>query len=103
MQCYITNKLPADWQSSTVIEIFKSGNHLQPDRYRPVSLISTGLKIYQQMIYHSRFRKLLFPGPRQHGFNIYSIPNPLFDFDYETLLLISWQSTCRGTRPFYSL
>ena len=68
IQSYLESQVPHQWQNSSIVEVFKSGNPNCPSRYRPIALIASAFKIYQQMIYYSHLRSLLAAGDRQHGF-----------------------------------
>eukprot|EP00834_Sanchytrium_tribonematis_P005577 NODE_348_length_8996_cov_0.416433.p1 type:complete len:676 gc:universal NODE_348_length_8996_cov_0.416433:2335-4362(+) len=68
IKCYLECRVPDDWNVSSVVEIFKSGNSIDPGRYRPISLISICYKIYQQMLYYHIYKDQIFPSLRQHGF-----------------------------------
>ena len=50
IQSYIDTKVPQQCQNSSIVEIFKSGDILDPGWFRPICLISIAFKIYQQMI-----------------------------------------------------
>ena len=67
IQSYLEAAVPRQWQNSSIVEVFKSGDILDPGRFRPICLISIAFKIYQQILYYSYFRSLLLAGHRQHG------------------------------------
>ena len=68
IQSYLEAAVPYQWQNSRIVEVFKSGDLLDPGRFRPICLISIAFKSYQQLLYYSYFRSLLLAGSRQHGF-----------------------------------
>ena len=65
---YLTSTVPDDWQISSIVEIFKSGDVEDPSRFRPISLLGGCYKIFQQLFYYHRLKHLLFASQRQHGF-----------------------------------
>lgn len=46
----LTATLPRDWRIARVIPIFKKGDRLIPDNYRPISLTSTCCKLIEHII-----------------------------------------------------
>ena len=68
IQSYLECAVPNQWQYSSVVEIFKSGDINLPARFRPICLISAAYKIYQQMLYYFFLRSMLIASNRQHGF-----------------------------------
>ena len=64
-----------------VSPIFKEGNNLQAENYRPISVLPVFSKILEKIMYNQKFaieNKLLFP--KQFGFQIYtSISHAILD------------------------
>lgn len=64
-----TSKFPAKWKVTRVTPIHKSGNKSQIENYRPISVLSTPAKIFEQILY-----RRIFPSVKnlicdeQHGF-----------------------------------
>lgn len=66
-----TSTLPCDWLRAKVVPIFKSGNRLQINNYRPVSLTSSCCKVMEHIVAKHIIQFLdsnSFLYPRQHGF-----------------------------------
>lgn len=66
-----TGKFPSKLKVSRTIPIFKAGDHLSCDNYRPISLLSAISKILEkfvagQLVHHLDFNKLLYE--HQYGF-----------------------------------
>jgi len=63
----VSGKFPAMLKQCRVIPIFKAGNHLECDNYRPISLLSSVSKILEKIVlYHSTSNDLLYV--HQYGF-----------------------------------
>jgi hypothetical protein len=67
----VSGKFPAMLKQCRVIPIFKSGNHLECDNYRPISLLSSVSKILEKIVsekllYHLTSNDLLYV--HQYGF-----------------------------------
>ena len=43
--------VPKDWRSANVVPVFKKGNHLSAENYRPISLTSICSKVLEHIIY----------------------------------------------------
>ena len=66
---YKTGSIPADWKMANVVPIHKKGSKTEVNNYRPISLTSIIMKIYEKVIRDellSRCEHLI--DPRQHGF-----------------------------------
>jgi hypothetical protein len=66
--------IPNDWKRGIVVPIYKGGNKIKnsPDSYRPVSLLSCLLKVFEKIL-HNRISDVIisemkFPNPQQQGF-----------------------------------
>ena len=75
--CIIYNKsmseshLPQDWKDANILPIFKSGERTNCGNYRPISLTSIVIKIFEKIVHKKMFdyierNKLL--DPEQFGF-----------------------------------
>ncbi|CAH2242407.1 jg7686 [Pararge aegeria aegeria] len=68
---FATGKLPKDWKIATVTPIFKKGNKLNAENYRPISLTSILCKATEKIIAGS-IREFIIKQniiiPEQHGF-----------------------------------
>jgi hypothetical protein len=49
-KCWNERRLPDEWSLITISPIFKKGDKSNPDNYRPISLVNTGLKLYTSML-----------------------------------------------------
>ena len=66
---YYTCKIPTDWKSANVVPVFKKGCKNSVCNYRPISLTSLVMKVYEQAIRSELFPKVLDKiDKRQHGF-----------------------------------
>lgn len=60
--CYLfnlsisTSEVPAMWKNARVTPIHKSGDPLDPNNYRPISIISTVAKIFEKVIFKRLFK-----------------------------------------------
>ena len=64
-----TGNIPSDWKTANVVPIHKKGSKVEVNNYRPISLTSLVMKIYEKVIRDdlmSRCSHLI--DPRQHGF-----------------------------------
>ena len=67
-------KIPNDWKKGIIVPIYKGDNKPKhsPDSYRPVSLLSCLLKVFEKIIHNrissSVLDKIKFPNPQQQGF-----------------------------------
>lgn len=68
---FLQSKLPKAWKTASVTPIFKKGNKLSPENYRPISLTSVACKLMESVI-NDRVRDFLLSSNRipaqQHGF-----------------------------------
>ena len=46
-------KFPQQWKESLVTPVFKKGNSLDPNKYRPISLLSTPGKLFEKVVCNS--------------------------------------------------
>lgn len=46
-------KFPQQWKESLVTPVFKKGNSLDPNNYRPISLLSTPEKLLEKVVCNS--------------------------------------------------
>lgn len=46
------SKFPQQWKESLVTPVFKKGNSLDPNNYRPISLLSTPGKLLEKVVYN---------------------------------------------------
>ena len=66
---YTTGKLPLDWKLANVVPIHKKGKKDNVENYRPVSLTSLVMKIFEKCIRDLIFEKCNDKlSPHQHGF-----------------------------------
>jgi len=49
-ESYDSSTLPLDWKAANIVPIFKKGDKLDPNNYRPVSLTSVPCKIMESVI-----------------------------------------------------
>jgi len=63
-------KTPNQWKMAKVVPIFKKGEKLNPDNYRPISLLCSTSKVYERLILGimSRAYGHIIPSHFQHGF-----------------------------------
>ena len=67
--CYSTGCIPADWKMANVVPVHKKGSKAEVTNYRPISLTSIVMKIFERIIRDdliSRCHHLI--DSRQHGF-----------------------------------
>lgn len=65
------SKLPEVWKQANVTAIFKSGEKINPENYRPISLTSVVCKLLERLIRDSLLEHMIsndFFSPFQHGF-----------------------------------
>ena len=66
---FVTGSIPADWKLASVVPVHKKGDKAMVENYRPISITSLVMKVFERCI-----RKELFLAceekldPRQHGF-----------------------------------
>ena len=66
---YYTCTIPRDWKIANVVPVFKKGSKSSVKNYRPISLTSLVMKVYERIIVAellSHVRNKI--NPRQHGF-----------------------------------
>jgi hypothetical protein len=49
-KCWNTLSFPEDWSNVIICPIYKKGDKYNPNNYRPISLLNTGLKLYTMLI-----------------------------------------------------
>lgn len=66
--------IPTEWKKGIIVPIYKGDNKIKnsPDSYRPVSLLSCLLKVFEKIL-HNRISdaiisEIRFPNPQQQGF-----------------------------------
>ncbi|XP_044766292.1 uncharacterized protein LOC123322410 [Coccinella septempunctata] len=67
----LLGSLPSDWLFATVTPIYKKGDKLSPDNYRPISLLSAVAKVMERIISEKLLEFSLSNGlisDEQHGF-----------------------------------
>ena len=70
-QSITESRLPRDWLVAEVVPIHKGGAKEAPENYRPVSLLSTVLKVLEKILRDRLAAHVVRNGlisPRQHGF-----------------------------------
>ena len=66
-----TKVFPCELKIAKVCPIFKSGKHNDPNNYRPISIISTVVRVFERLIYEQLYTHLTEYNhiyPRQSGF-----------------------------------
>lgn len=66
-----TYEIPAIWKHSQIIPLHKAGNSLDPNNYRPISIICSIAKIFEKLIYNqlsNYLNKNNILSPSQSGF-----------------------------------
>ena len=74
---------PVDWKLAKVSPIYKTGERIDPNNYRPISVLSTIARIYEKVMYEQFYdylsRKNILD-PRQSGFrSLHSTVTALLD------------------------
>ena len=65
------SSVPSDWKTTSIVPLFKKGNHSLPNNYRPVSLSCICSKILEHIVYLHVFAHLSKHNilcDQQHGF-----------------------------------
>ncbi len=66
---YYTCKIPADWKNANIVPVFKKGNKNDVCNYRPISLTSLVMKVYERVIRAELLPRVVDKlDHRQHGF-----------------------------------
>ena len=66
---YYTCKMPADWKTANVVPVYKKGCKNNVCNYRPISLTSLVMKVYERVIRSELLPKVIDKiDSRQHGF-----------------------------------
>ena len=66
-----TGILPLDWKTALITPVYKKGDKLDADNYRPISLTSLVVKVMESIIYDNMIAFLMKHNvipPAQHGF-----------------------------------
>jgi len=63
-----SGELPTDWTTANVVPVFKGGDSLAPDNYRPISLTSIPCKMLEHIILRELNSTIQDMTPAQHGF-----------------------------------
>ena len=74
---------PVDWKLAKVSSIYKTGERIDPNNYRPISVLSTIARIFEKVMYEQSYdylsRKNILD-PRQAGFrSLHSTVTALLD------------------------
>ena len=66
---YNTGKIPSDWKLANVVPIHKKGSKVEVNNYRPISLTSLVMKVYERIIRDELLKRCNhLIDQRQHGF-----------------------------------
>ena len=66
---YYTCKIPKDWKLAHVVPVYKKGSKNSVENYRPISLTSIVMKVYERVIRADLMYRIESKlDPRQHGF-----------------------------------
>ena len=70
---YASGQIPEQWKIAKIIPLFKKGNKVQIENYRPIANLCSGSKIFEKLIlkqiyYLESKNKLDLTGKQQHGF-----------------------------------
>ena len=66
---YNVGCLPFEWKTSNILPVHKKDNKNNVQNYRPISLISLVMKVYERILYEELLNHTQSKiGPRQHGF-----------------------------------
>ena len=82
---YVTGCIPEDWKLASIVPIHKKGEKGSVDNYRPVSLTSLIMKVFEKCIKKELLAECEgLIDPRQHGFvNSKSCTTQMVPFIYE--------------------
>ena len=82
-----TNVVPSDWKIAKATPIFKVGDRCDRNKYRPISVISTVVRIFEKLVYEQLENYVTnnnFINARQSGFRpLFSIKTALLDLTDE--------------------
>ena len=99
-KCAALGKTPAQWKMSKIIPLFKKGDPLNPENYRPIANLNHLGKIYEKLILKRVWAMMgdSLPSNHQHGFrpqhstetattSIFAIINRLFERKKKVILV----------------
>ena len=73
--CIKGSKIPTEWKDAKVTAIFKKGDEMDPQNYRPISLLSSISKLFEKLIAEQItaffWQKNTLLVNEQHGFRKY--------------------------------
>ena len=91
---YVTGCIPDDWKLASIVPVHKKGDKGSVENYRPISLTSLFMKIFEKCITNQLFaacEDLL--DPRQHGFlKSKSCTTQMIPFTYDLALTLNNKS-----------
>ncbi|CAG4952840.1 unnamed protein product [Parnassius apollo] len=61
------SQIPEDWANSTIIFLYKIGDQLNINNYRPISLLQTSYKVFTSILLNRLKPKLDYMQPREHA------------------------------------
>ena len=69
-KCAALGKTPLQWKMSKIVPLFKKGDHLNPENYRPIANLNHFGKIYEKLILKRVWTMMgdSLPSNHQHGF-----------------------------------
>ena len=93
---FVTGCLPEEWKLASIVPLHKKGEKGSVENYRPISLTSLVMKVFEKCIKKELFsscKELL--DPRQHGFlNERSCLTQMVPFTYDVALKLNDKSKC---------
>lgn len=80
---YDSGEIPSEWKMANVVPIHKKGDKSNVENYRPISLTSLLMKVFEKLVRERLYRVCLDKiTPRQHGFMpLKSCTSQLLDFN----------------------
>ena len=67
--CFKSGQLPCDWKTANIVPIFKKGSKTDIENYRPISLTSLVMKVFERIIRDELYLRCeQYLDRRQHGF-----------------------------------
>ena len=93
---FISGIIPQEWKLASVVPVHKKGDKDNVENYRPISLISLVMKVFERCIQRELFsvcEQLL--DPRQHGFvNNRSCTTQMIPFTNDLAITLNNKSRC---------